>query len=404
MKTTGKYITKIGVDQGTLWQDKSPMLTSLDIELTERCNNNCIHCYINLPPHDADAANRELGTDEIRGILEEAASLGLLSVRFSGGEPLLREDFRDIYIFARKLGLKVTLFTNGTLITPDIAELFTCIPPLNKIEVTLYGMSKDTCESVTRIPGSFEAAFAGIDLLIEKQVPFIVKGTPIRHNKKDIEALDRWAGRIPWMEKSVSLVTSLYLRARHDSEKKNETIRKLRLPPDKSVGLVCRDEKKYFDELRLFASRFLKPAGNRLFSCGAGCGGGCIDAYGVFQLCMLLRHPETVYDLKTGSLKEAINDFFPKIREKEAASSSEYPNRCALCFIKSLCGQCPGNAWMEHGTLDTPVDYLCDIAHWRAVHCGILDYGEKAWQVRNWQERIQRISENAPDRLAVANG
>ena len=88
------------------------------MELTERCNNNCIHCCINLPVDDKEAQSQELTTAEWKSLLEEAASLGCLSVRFTGGEPLLREDFEELYLVARRLGLKVLLFTNATLSPP----------------------------------------------------------------------------------------------------------------------------------------------------------------------------------------------------------------------------------------------------------------------------------------------
>lgn len=81
-----------------LWKKGTPLLTSLDMQLTERCNNNCIHCSINLPRDDAQARDKELSTQEIKDILSEAASLGCLSVRFTGGEPLLRRILRK-YIF-----------------------------------------------------------------------------------------------------------------------------------------------------------------------------------------------------------------------------------------------------------------------------------------------------------------
>ena len=136
------YVTKIRTDKSPLWQNKRPLLSYLDMELTERCNNNCIHCYINLPADDIKAKEKELSTEEIKDILKEAASLGCLKVRFTGGEPLLREDFEELYLFARRLGLKVLIFTNGTLITPQLADLFARIPPLEKIEVSLYGMKR----------------------------------------------------------------------------------------------------------------------------------------------------------------------------------------------------------------------------------------------------------------------
>ena len=81
-------------------------LGSLDIELTERCNNNCIHCCINLPANDHAAKAREMTTEQIKSILTQAEKLGCLQVRFTGGEPLLRTDFEGLYLFARRLGLK----------------------------------------------------------------------------------------------------------------------------------------------------------------------------------------------------------------------------------------------------------------------------------------------------------
>ena len=88
-------------------------LEHLDIELTERCNNDCIHCCINLPAGDAEARAREMTTDQVRDILRQAADLGCMQVRFTGGEPLVRPDFEDLYLSARRLGMKVLLFTNA---------------------------------------------------------------------------------------------------------------------------------------------------------------------------------------------------------------------------------------------------------------------------------------------------
>ena len=78
---------------------------SLDIELTERCDNDCIHCCINLPAGDAAARAREMTTAQVEDVLRQAADLGCLQVRFTGGEPLLRPDFEELYLFARRLGL-----------------------------------------------------------------------------------------------------------------------------------------------------------------------------------------------------------------------------------------------------------------------------------------------------------
>jgi len=105
----------------------------------------------------------------------------------------------------------------------------------------------------------------------------------------------------------------------------------------------------------------------------------------------MVRHPDCVYDLHSGSLEDAMTRFFPKMREMKA-ENPDYLARCAKCFLKGLCEQCPAKSWMEHGTLDTPVEYLCETAHAQAYDLGLMQEGERAWEVEDWKERIERFS------------
>jgi radical SAM protein with 4Fe4S-binding SPASM domain len=388
------YVVKQDIGKTSLWKhSKPPLISRLDIELTERCNNNCCHCYINLQKNDASAKDRELSTIQWKEIFKEAAGLGCMSVRFTGGEPLLREDFEELYIFARKLGLKVLIFTNATLITPHFAELFSRIPPLEKIEITVYGMKKKSYEAVSRVPGSFESAWRGINLLLEKNIPFVVKGALLPFNKDEIDEFEAWALTIPWMDKrSPSYSMFFDLRCRRDGDK-NKLIENLRLSPEDGIKILTRHKDKYIKGMKEFCSKFMHPSGDRIFSCGAGCG-GCVDAYGYFQPCMMVRYPDLVYNLKNGSLKDALEKFFPEIRRMKS-KNPDYLNRCARCFLKGLCEQCPAKSWMEHGTLDTPVEYLCEVAHAQARFLGMVKEGEKAWEVTGWKERIKRFVTNS---------
>jgi radical SAM protein with 4Fe4S-binding SPASM domain len=369
------------------------LLERLDLELTERCNNNCIHCCINLPVDNLDAKNKELTTEEIKHILKEAVSLGCITVRFTGGEPLLREDFRELYIFARKLGLRVLIFTNATLIDPSLAELFAHIPPLEKIEVSVYGMKEKSYEAITYAKGSFKAAWAGINLLLKNKIPFVVKGALLPQNKDEIDEFEKWAITIPGMDnKPPGYAMFFDLHCRRDN-RKSELIKKFRLTPQEGLDILTRQENKYIKVMKDFCAKFMRLSGNKLFSCGSGISGGCVDAYGYFQPCLMVRHPDTTYDLKKGSLKDALTNFFPKLRDLKAVNP-EYLNRCAKCFLKGLCEQCPAKSWTEHGTLDTPVEYLCQIAHLQARHLGLIKENEFAWEVRNWQERIDSFINN----------
>jgi hypothetical protein len=73
------------------------------------------------------------------------------------------------------------------------------------------------------------------------------------------------------------------------------------------------------------------------------------------------------------------------------AENTEYLRRCAVCFLKGLCEQCPSKSWMEYGTLGTTVEYPCDDAHVQARYLGMIGDQEQAWEVENWQERVERF-------------
>ncbi|MCJ7546624.1 MAG: radical SAM protein [Deltaproteobacteria bacterium] len=396
-ETMAGYVQRITSDQALLWKGRAPLLSRLDIELTERCNNNCIHCYINVPADDPPARSKELATKQIQEILSEAASLGCLTVRFTGGEPLVRDDFEALYLFARRLGLTVALFTNATLITPHLAQLFARIPPREAIEVTVYGMKPASYEAVTTNPGSYERARHGINLLLNNKVPFMVKGALLPPMKGEMEEFETWASALPGTDEPPSYSLFLQLRGRRDNEEKNLRIKGLRLSPEEGLQVLGRRHEEYVRGMREFCARFTAPPGDKLFSCGAGIGSGCVDAYGTFQPCMMVRHPQVVYDLTRGSLQDALVNFFPVIRDMRAKDPA-YLARCARCFLMGLCEQCPAKAWMEHGTLDTPVAYCCEIAHAEARYLGLLAPGEVAWEVKDWRERLRRFSEKGADR------
>jgi radical SAM protein with 4Fe4S-binding SPASM domain len=396
----GDYFEKIESYKASLWKGGSTPRGRLDIELTERCNNNCIHCYINLPADDHEAKARELSTNQLKDILKEAASLSYMSVRFTGGEPLLREDFEELYIFARKLGLKVLIFTNATLISPHLADLLAHIPPLEKMEITVYGMKKKSYEAVTRTPGSYEAAWRGINLLLEKQIPFFVKGTILPPSRGELDEFEAWASTVPWIYWGPSFPITLDLRGRRDSERKNRLIKGLRLPSKEILAFLIRRPEEYLKSRREFCSKFMKPGGDVLFTCGSAISSVCVDAYGYLLPCMLLKCPDVVYDLKNGSLKDALTNFLPQIR-KIKASNPEYLARCARCFLKGLCEQCPAKSWIEHGTLDTPVEYLCEIAHEQARYLGLIEDGENAWEVKDWKERVRNLPKTEAERQSI---
>jgi radical SAM protein with 4Fe4S-binding SPASM domain len=374
----------------------------IDIELTERCNNACIHCLINQPEHDADKQTREMSTADVKDILRQASNLGYLTVRFTGGEPLLRDDFAELYLFARQQGMYVILFTNARRITPELSQIMKHIPPGRAVEVTIYGLSSESYDAVTASRGAFDEFQRGIDLLRGSNVPFIVKNGILRPNHAETTEYELFAATLTRSNKKNvgHNIMDFDLRARRDDPLKNHFIENLRYTPDEIVTMLVR-KPGYVEEMRRFCSKFIGPPGDKLFTCGAGYG-MCIDAYGMAQMCMGLRHPDMVFNLRGDAitavksdspLRYALTEFFPRLRETQARNT-DYLNRCARCFLKGLCEQCPAKAWMEYGTLDTPVDYSCKVAHAQARYLGLVAENENAWEVVDWSERISQFAGN----------
>lgn len=370
-----EYIRKVSQAPASIL----PRLPHLDIELTERCDNDCIHCCINLPAGDVSARAREMSTDQVRGILDQAADLGCLQVRLTGGEPLLRPDFEDIYLHARRSGMKVLVFTNARRITAHLADLWRRIPPLVAMEVTAYGMHRESYEAVTRVSGSFAQFRRGVGLLLDREIPFVVKSALLPPNRHEIDEFETWARSLPGMETGPGYSMFFDLRNRRDDETKNDLIRSLRVSPEEGVAVLSRNEAKYRKEMAEFAAKFMGPSGDLLFTCGAG-HSVSIDAYGRAQPCMGLRAPELTVDVLESSLTDAL-ERFEALRDLRA-TNPEYLRRCAVCSLKGLCEQCPAKSWTEHGVLDTPVEYLCQVAHAQARFLGWLGPGESAWKAK----------------------
>jgi MoaA/NifB/PqqE/SkfB family radical SAM enzyme len=324
-------------------------------------------------------------------------------VRFTGGEPLLRKDFVELYLFARRLGLKVLIFTNARLITPALARLFGRIAPGIPLEVSVYGMKADSYDAVAAVSGAFDQFRRGVALLQEYNVPFVVKQSLLPQNRDELSAFEAFAAALPYMKRKPGYAMNFNLRARRDDGDKNLLISRLRISPEETLAMLTREPGQYVKGMREFTGKFMGPPGDQLFDCGAGLG-ACVDAYGYAQMCMFLRHPDTVYPLDRALHRErspetdlqpleyALNEFFTQVRRLRAKNPA-YLRRCAVCFLKGLCEQCPAKSWEEHGTLDQPVEYLCRVAHAQAEYLGLLMEGERSWEITPevWRDRLENF-------------
>lgn len=346
-----------------LWEErrKKQGLVSFTLELTPRCNNACRHCYINLPAGDGQARERELDFDGIKKIVDEAAELGAMWCLITGGEPLLREDFEDIYLYIKRKGIFVSVFTNATLISEKHVQLFKKYPP-RALEITVYGVTEKTYGAVTGKPELFAAFMRGVRLLLDAGVPLSLKTVMIRsnvHEFQEIAAFCRAHSSEPFR-----FDPFIHLRFDRD-EKRNQEIREERLSPEAIVALEHSDSARH-DALQknceklVFNEDMDNPEGF-LFGCGAGISEFYVNHEGFFMLCASLYGSGLLYDLKNGTIKNALDDFVPKIRAMRT-TKTEYMANCGRCRIINLCLWCPAHAFLEMGQLDACVDYFCSVA------------------------------------------
>ncbi|MDD4650676.1 MAG: radical SAM protein [Methanothrix sp.] len=335
-------------------QTKTPRLPlEGSIDLTYRCNNNCRHCWLRIAPTSAEQKD-ELSAEEIKSIVDRARKMGCRSWHISGGEPMLRDDFAEIFDYITSRSASYSINTNGTLITPEIARL---LRRKGSKMVALYGATTVVHDHVTRSPGSFQAAMRGLQHLKEAGAGFTVQLIPMKDNYHQFPQMVELAKSLsPYWRVGAAW---LYLSA-CGSHQKNAEIASQRLLPCQVIELdkpdVSYEEQHTYDPCRSTSSD------DRLFA-------GCIesrrnfhiDAYGQMTFCSFIKDPALRYDLKKGSFQEAWDRFIPALAEK-VRGGEEFQDNCGSCPSRLDCRWCPVYAYLEQGRYGAKIDYLCQVA------------------------------------------
>jgi len=362
------FTTSKEIQDFSLWDTMRARraLFSFDLDLTARCNNNCRHCYINVPAQDRFAQVHELTLPEIAHIADQAVELGALWCLITGGEPLLREDFADIYLMLKRKGLLVSVFTNATMIRAEHIALFKKYPPRD-IEVTIYGATRETYEAVSRRPGSFAAFVLGLDLLVDAGVRVRLKAMALRSNLHEMEAIAAF-GRARTKD-FYRFDPQLHLRFDGDPAR-NAEIKEERLTPEEVVALERADEHRFGSLQKgcgtLINEGFTHIGCDHLFHCGAGNGSFNVGYDGTFRLCSSLWAPGTTVNLRGTRLREAWESLVPHVRDLRSRDA-EYLATCRRCAIVNLCLHCAAHAHLETGAMDGVTPYFCEVAHARAA-------------------------------------
>ena len=313
------------------------------IDLTNRCNLRCIHCYLGDKEDSPGPLRQELPAGKFISIIDEITEAGCLNLLFTGGEPLSRRDFSEIYTHAKKKGLLVTLFTNGTLITENIIELFEELPPHN-VEISLYGATAATYEKITGVSGSFRRCLDGIERLRDANINLKLKTMLMRPNSHEFNDIRNMAKKYDLKFRSDAALFPCFNGSREPLE--------LRIPPQEAIEKEFSDKERLKDWVEYYERMKGAPVSDRLYTCGAGITCFHIDPYGILKPCLMVKGYN--FDLTKGGFSAGWHDIIVKIREKKTSARFA----CAQCKKKALCDYCPAFFELENGREDEYSEYL----------------------------------------------
>ncbi len=307
------------------------------LEISRKCNLLCRHCYM----CDYRPGEPELSLDEIRDILDQLAEAGCLRLLITGGEPLLRPDFPEIWTYAKSRGIMLTLFTNATLMDEKTEALLKEWPPL-LVEVSIYGASSETYEKICGDASAFQKMLYGLDRLRRICPNINAKTIVMRDNFDDLDGMEKLC-----VERNIPYTFDTDIFPRLDGDM---TPLESAFSPEEGARIVT--ESELHQRLYLERKDTLTPspdppqltrAGN-LLVCRAGERSFHIDPYGHLVLCSLLREPS--YALREGKFMEGWQTVIADLRRAERDHTIE----CAECPDLKYCVPCVGRNHLETGS------------------------------------------------------
>lgn len=326
------------------------------IELLPLCNMNCDMCYVRLSKEEMNQKGRMRTTQEWLSLGEQMQKAGVLFLLFTGGEPLLHPGFKEIYLGFKKLGMIITINTNGTLIDEEWVEFFKKHRP-RRLNVTLYGASKETYKDLCHYEKGYEKTLNAIKLLVDAGIDVKVGGTFTKANVHEVETFMN-------MEKELKAPLHCDTYMMPASRERNKPFNKeSRLDPveaAKAKVLIQKMDKK--EEFKAYAKRMVTtidsyiPSGNERINmyCNAGKCSFTINWQGEIRPCVMLENPSvSVFETPFIEAWEKVY---------KTCDTILLPQKCTSCKFRSICDICAASALLESGSYDEAPEYLCTYA------------------------------------------
>jgi MoaA/NifB/PqqE/SkfB family radical SAM enzyme len=187
-------------DEVATFAEANGFLFSAFWEMTNRCNEKCVHCFNPGAPHakgeKSARSTNELSTAEGKKLIREFHEAGAYRLILSGGEVLLRRDFFELVAYARSLHMQVHIFTNGVLLTEEKLQRLARLYP-ETVAISIYSATPDIHDSITKVPGSFAKSVDALQRLRLLGIKTTIKAIQMVHTVQgyiNIEELARSLG------------------------------------------------------------------------------------------------------------------------------------------------------------------------------------------------------------------
>lgn len=319
-----------------------------NFELTSRCNFNCKMCYV----HDNQNVKGELSAKEWLALGKEAADSGMVYLLLTGGEPFLRKDFFEIYSGLKKLGLLISINTNGSLLDDSMIRQLAKDPPL-RMNVSLYGASDDSYRNLCG-QASFQKVTDNIRALREAGIQVRINSTITPYNAQDIAGIYGFA-----QEHNLHLKATSYMfpPVRINGCQYGDAPHRFTAEEAAEKLLLCREQ--YLTEEQLANAWVGDSCGDTECSDGQGdpmhCRAGKTAFWVTWDGRMLPcgMFPGKGYALAEMGFKSA----WEAIRRDCAAL--RLPAKCSSCNYRSVCSACAASCLTECGSLEQPPEYIC---------------------------------------------
>ena len=310
------------------------------VELTYKCNHKCVHCY-----NPGAGGKPEMSKEEVFSTIDQLADLGTLYILFTGGEIFTRPDIMDIATHTKRRGIRVGLMTNGSLITEEIADRLISID-IGDFEISLLGATKETCDKITGVDGSFDKVVSALKILRQKGVIPHVKTCVTNINLEEVADI---AGLAKELDVSFSCSPCIIPRLDLGKEPLQFNIRAADFLDINKRFIKFHNQKSEAKKQKKRTKERKEPPGfwerECLFNCMAGHTMAFINPYGEMKACMTV--PEPSFDIRKHGVKEC----WEKIKQFVDTLKAPMGWVCFSCEYRDWCSWCPGRGYLNTGNM-----------------------------------------------------